>query len=93
MTARVPSSANGDVSGDRAPGFADLFTPKLVTVLREGYTGAHLKADAIAGLTVAIVALPLDHQFQMRLVPFRVPMTMSISSLAWCTNHRHLLGI
>ncbi|WP_417769895.1 SulP family inorganic anion transporter [Stappia sp.] len=60
MTARIPSSANGDVSGDRAPGFAELFTPKLVTVLREGYTGAHLKADAIAGLTVAIVALPLS---------------------------------
>ncbi|MDB5570340.1 MAG: sulfate transporter [Hyphomicrobiales bacterium] len=41
-------------------GFADMFTPKLVTVLREGYTLAHLKADALAGLTVAIVALPLS---------------------------------
>lgn len=40
--------------------FVELFTPKLVTVLREGYTAAHLKADAIAGLTVAIVALPLS---------------------------------
>ncbi len=39
--------------------FADLFTPKLVTVLREGYSLAHLRMDAIAGLTVAIVALPL----------------------------------
>ncbi len=37
-----------------------MFTPKLITVLREGYTLAHLKADAIAGLTVAIVALPLS---------------------------------
>jgi len=35
------------------------FTPKLVTVLREGYDAATLRADAIAGLTVAIVALPL----------------------------------
>ncbi len=43
-----------------APGFADLFTPKLVTVLREGYGLAHLRADAVAGLTVAIVALPLS---------------------------------
>lgn len=36
-----------------------LFTPKLVTALREGYTLATLRADAVAGLTVAIVALPL----------------------------------
>ncbi|MEO5972665.1 MAG: SulP family inorganic anion transporter, partial [Sphingomicrobium sp.] len=35
------------------------FTPKLVTALREGYGLAHLRADALAGLTVAIVALPL----------------------------------
>lgn len=42
------------------PGFADLFTPKLVTVLREGYGMTQLRADATAGLTVAIVALPLS---------------------------------
>ncbi|WEX09887.1 SulP family inorganic anion transporter [Chelativorans sp. AA-79] len=42
------------------PGFLDLFTPKLVTVLREGYGLSSLKADAVAGLTVAIVALPLS---------------------------------
>jgi len=42
------------------PTFAELFTPKLVTVLREGYTLAHFHADVIAGLTVAIVALPLS---------------------------------
>ncbi|WP_255360661.1 SulP family inorganic anion transporter, partial [Hyphomonas sp. ND6WE1B] len=42
------------------PGFADLYTPKLVTVLREGYGLDKLRADAIAGLTVAIVALPLS---------------------------------
>ena len=41
-------------------GFLDLYTPKLVTVLREGYGLADLKADAIAALTVAIVALPLS---------------------------------
>ncbi|HKX91368.1 MAG TPA: SulP family inorganic anion transporter [Sphingomicrobium sp.] len=34
-------------------------TPKLVTVLREGYGPADIKADVLAGLTVAIVALPL----------------------------------
>jgi SulP family sulfate permease len=35
------------------------FEPKLWTVLREGYRWADLRADATAGLTVAIVALPL----------------------------------
>jgi SulP family sulfate permease len=40
--------------------FAELYTPKLATVLAEGYRMAHLRADAIAGLTVAIVALPLS---------------------------------
>ena len=42
------------------PSFADLYTPKLLTVLREGYGLAHFRADAVAGLTVAIVALPLS---------------------------------
>jgi SulP family sulfate permease len=40
--------------------FADLFTPKLVSVWREGYTLAQFRADFFAGLTVAIVALPLS---------------------------------
>jgi SulP family sulfate permease len=44
----------------RKPTFAELFTPKLATVLREGYRFPDLKADVIAGLTVAIVALPLS---------------------------------
>jgi SulP family sulfate permease len=43
-----------------APTFAELYIPKILTVLREGYGLAHLRADAIAGLTVAIVALPLS---------------------------------
>lgn len=34
--------------------------PKLVTVLREGYGFSDFRADFIAGLTVAIVALPLS---------------------------------
>ncbi|MEQ9489667.1 MAG: SulP family inorganic anion transporter [Alphaproteobacteria bacterium] len=36
-----------------------LFIPKSVTVLREGYGPREFKSDAISGLTVAIVALPL----------------------------------
>jgi len=42
------------------PSFAELFTPKLMTVLREGYGPRQFHVDAIAGLTVAIVALPLS---------------------------------
>jgi SulP family sulfate permease len=37
-----------------------LFLPKLVTVFREGYGLADLRQDAISGLTVAVVALPLS---------------------------------
>jgi sulfate permease, SulP family len=44
----------------RQPSFAELFAPKLLTVLREGYGLADFRADVIAGLTVAIVALPLS---------------------------------
>ena len=36
-----------------------LFVPKLVSALREGYGLGDLRRDALAGLTVAIVALPL----------------------------------
>src|ERR1700731_2425037 len=42
------------------PTFAELYSPKLVTVLREGYGLADFRADLISGLTVAIVALPLS---------------------------------
>ncbi len=37
-----------------------LYIPKLVTVLQEGYDLARFRADIVAGLTVAIVALPLS---------------------------------
>ncbi len=36
-----------------------LFVPKLFVVLRRGYGTAELRKDVIAGVTVAIVALPL----------------------------------
>jgi sulfate permease, SulP family len=39
---------------------AHLYLPKLATVLREGYRMDDLRRDAVAGLTVAIVALPLS---------------------------------
>ena len=36
-----------------------LFIPKSVTVLRQGYSLGDFRGDVIAGLTVAIVAMPL----------------------------------
>src|SRR3977135_4671443 len=53
----ISTAATGKVS---RPTFSELFTPKLVTILREGYDLSNLRSDAIAGLTVAIVALPLS---------------------------------
>ena len=44
----------------KTPTFAELYSPKLITVLREGYGPADFRADVISGLTVAIVALPLS---------------------------------
>src|SRR3984885_8285651 len=54
------STAHERVRQTHQPTFAELYVPKLVTVLREGYGLADLRADVIAGLTVAIVALPLS---------------------------------
>jgi len=42
------------------PSWRELYTPKLFTTLRQGYGLPELRADAVAGLTVAIVALPLS---------------------------------
>jgi sulfate permease, SulP family len=42
------------------PAFIELFTPKLITVFREGYGWRDVRADAVSGLTVAVVALPLS---------------------------------
>ncbi len=39
---------------------AHLFRPKLLTVLSEGYSVSSFQKDALAALTVAIVALPLS---------------------------------
>jgi len=48
------------VSHSARLGDLTLFLPKLVTVFQEGYSLASLKADVFAGLTVAIVAMPLS---------------------------------
>ena len=39
---------------------AHLLRPKLVTILKEGYDLGRFRRDAIAGATVAVVALPLS---------------------------------
>jgi SulP family sulfate permease len=39
---------------------AHLFLPKLITVFAEGYNASSFRKDALAALTVAIVALPLS---------------------------------
>lgn len=49
-----------DVVSAAKPSFRELYTPKIVTVLKQGYGLASLRADAFSGLTVAIVALPLS---------------------------------
>jgi sulfate permease, SulP family len=54
------STAHERVRQTHQPTFAELYVPKLVTVLREGYGLADLRADVTSGLTVAIVALPLS---------------------------------
>lgn len=46
-------------AADVRPPSWHLFVPKLYTALRGGYHLADLRADAVAGATVAIVALPL----------------------------------
>ncbi|MBO9661374.1 MAG: STAS domain-containing protein [Dokdonella sp.] len=43
-----------------AASWQQLYVPKLYTVLRQGYGLADLRHDLLAGLTVAIVALPLS---------------------------------
>jgi SulP family sulfate permease len=40
--------------------YQEIWAPKLWSVMREGYTLGKAKADIVAGLTVAIVALPLS---------------------------------
>jgi len=43
-----------------APAASDVYRPKLATTFAEGYGLIDLRRDAAAGLTVAIVALPLS---------------------------------
>lgn len=53
MTPELPQSPTAP------PPAWHLYVPKLITSLREGYGLADFRADAVSGLTVAIIALPL----------------------------------
>ncbi len=55
MTSIAAQTARRHPAGD-----PHEFTPQLATVLKAGYGRPQLTADALAGLTVAIVALPLS---------------------------------
>src|SRR3984885_14330784 len=65
------STAHERVRQTHQPTFAELYVPKLVTVLREGYGFADLRADVTSGLTVAIVALPLSMAIASGVTPDR----------------------
>jgi SulP family sulfate permease len=53
------ASAQGKMDVITGRNYLRMFVPKLFTVLSEGYGWRELRGDAVAGLTVAIVALPL----------------------------------
>lgn len=48
------------------------YVPKLFTCLREGYTARQFYADLIAGLTVAVIALPLAMALGIASIPQNV---------------------
>jgi SulP family sulfate permease len=56
----VPHTLWPRISLTQEPSALELFTPKLITVLRENYRLRDFRADLVAGLTVAVVALPLS---------------------------------
>jgi SulP family sulfate permease len=47
-------------ASSHAPSRGEDLEPKLLSIVRAGYRSADFRADALAGLTVAIVALPLS---------------------------------
>lgn len=50
----------GAPQGSAAAGYFSHFVPKLVIALREGYSTERFLRDVVAGLTVAVLALPLS---------------------------------
>ncbi len=58
-----------------------LFVPKLISVLKEGYSLRDFRADSIAGLTVAIVALPLSMAIAIASAPDQLPSVGLITAI------------
>src|ERR1700716_4569924 len=56
----IASGRSGTMRHIKQPTFAELFTPKLGTVLREGYGFADFRADAVPVSPVAIAPVPLS---------------------------------
>lgn len=58
--ARAIKAVSGAIADYDWASYRELLTPKLITVLARGYTRADFAKDAFAGLTVAVLALPLS---------------------------------
>jgi sulfate permease, SulP family len=71
MREQAMSIATERVFRTDQPTFGELYAPKLITVLREGYGATDLRADVMSGLTVAIVALPLSIAIASGVTPDR----------------------
>ncbi|HEY5236997.1 MAG TPA: SulP family inorganic anion transporter [Rhizomicrobium sp.] len=73
-----------------------LFVPKFVSALREGYGLGDLRADVFAGLTVAVVALPLSMALAIAsgVTPERGLFTAVVAGLliALLGGSRHQIG-
>jgi hypothetical protein len=73
-------------------------TPKLWTCLREGYTLRHFVGDLSAGLTVAVIALPLAMALGIGSIPQNVadelasPCTPGSRPLRWDSSRRSSQG-
>ncbi len=55
-----PNDTTGAATRPAAPQSRSSLTPKLLIALRQGYSGADFGKDLLAGLTVAILAIPLS---------------------------------
>lgn len=58
-----------------------LFVPKLLSVLKEGYSFPDFRADVMAGLTVAIIALPLSMAIAIASAPDKDPSVGLITAI------------
>src|SRR4051794_4797525 len=60
LTLEGGSGGEGNSKGKKRVRWDSTFTPKSIVCLREGYGREFITRDLLAGLTVAIIALPLS---------------------------------